>query len=131
MKSILLTLAISFSPFFTTTEVDAQSLADITKALGTGDTDALAAIMDAEVDLSILGEDDFYSREQARQKLGAFFTANTPSSFSQVHQGSSKSDNEEYCIGNLTTKTGVYRVYILIAKESGKAVLQELRFDRE
>ena len=132
MNSLLLTLALAFVPFAVTTEaINAQSIGDITKALGSGDLAALAAMMDAEVELSILTDENTYAKEQAREKLAAFFSANTPSGFSQVHQGSSKSDNAEYCIGNLTTSSGVYRVYIYVAKKGERMVLQELRFDRE
>lgn len=131
MKAILLLLALSLSPFTAKEDLLAQSLGDITRALGGGNTATLTSLMDAEVELSMLGEENLYSREQATQKLAAFFGQHAPSGFSQVHQGSSKSDNAEYCIGNLTTSTGVYRVYIYVAKKGEKTVLQELRFDRE
>ena len=131
MKTIFLTLAIFLAPLLAPGHAIGQSLTEITKALGGGDSEALASMMDAEVELSLLGEENLYSRDQARTKLTAFFASHAPSAFNQVHQGSSKSDNAEYCIGNLTTSTGVYRVYIYIAKKGGKTVLQELRFDRE
>ncbi|CAH1001632.1 hypothetical protein LEM8419_02537 [Neolewinella maritima] len=131
MNSLLLTLALAFAPFVVTESVSAQSISDITRALGSGDLATLTDLMDAEVELSILADENTYAKEQARQKLTAFFAANTPSGFSQVHQGSSKSDNAEYCIGNLTTSNGVYRVYIYVAKKGERTVLQELRFDRE
>ena len=131
MKSILFILAVSFAPFLATGMASAQSLGEITKALGRGDTQALAAVMDSEVELSLLEDENLYSRDQAVQKLSAFFADHTPSGFSQVHQGSSKSDDAEYCIGNLTTNDGSYRVYIYIAKSGDRMVLQELRFDRE
>ena len=131
MNSLLLTLALAFAPFVATEAVSAQSIGDITKALGSGDLASLANMMDAEVELSILADENTFTKEQARQTLATFFAANTPSGFSQVHQGSSKSDNAEYCIGNLATSNGVYRVYIYVAKKGERMVLQELRFDRE
>ena len=132
MNSLLLTLALAFVPFAVTTEtLTAQSISTITKALGSGDVASLASMMDAEVELSILADENTYAKEQAREKLATFFGANTPAGFSQVHQGSSKSDNAEYCIGNLSTSNGVYRVYIYVAKKGERMVLQELRFDRE
>lgn len=131
MKSLLLILAVALTPFLASEKAGAQSLSAITQALGKGDTEALAALMDAEVELSLLQDENLYSREQARQKLASFFAANKPSGFSQVHQGSSKSEDAEYCIGNLSTSTGAFRVYIYIAKQGDRMVLQELRFDRE
>ena len=131
MKSFLFILALAVGPTLASSTAGAQSLGEITKALGSGDTRALGAMMDAEVELSLLEEENLYSRDQAVQKLTAFFTAHPPSGFSQVHQGSSKSDDAEYCIGNLATSDGSYRVYIYIAKKGDRMVLQELRFDRE
>ncbi|MCP9237889.1 DUF4783 domain-containing protein [Lewinella sp. JB7] len=131
MNSVLITLAIVLSPLLATDLVLAQTIGDITKALGSGNTASLSAMMDSEVELSLLGDENLYSRDQAIQKLSTFFTANTPSGFSQVHQGASKSDNAEYCIGNLSTSAGTFRVYIYVARKGEKMVLQELRFDRE
>ena len=131
MNSVLIILAVLFSPFVAEGTAQAQSLGDITRALGAGDTEALASLMDSEVELSLIEEENLYSREQAKQKLASFFAANTPSGFSQMHQGSSKSDNAEYCIGNLATNNGAFRVYIYVARQGERMVLQELRFDRE
>ncbi|WP_116125967.1 DUF4783 domain-containing protein [Lewinella sp. IMCC34183] len=131
MNAFLIILAVLFSPLVAGDSVHAQSLGTITQALGKGDTEALASLMDNEVELSLLEDENLYSRDQAKQKLAAFFASNAPSGFSQVHQGSSKSDNAEYCIGNLSTSNGAFRVYIYVAKQGDRMVLQELRFDRE
>lgn len=131
MNFLLLSLTLTLTPFVATETVGAQTIGDITRALGAGDLATLANMMDAEVELSILTDENLYARDQARQKLQGFFAANPPSGFTQVHQGSSKSDSAEYCIGNLTTSNGVYRVYIYVAKKGERMVLQELRFDRE
>ncbi|NJB86288.1 hypothetical protein GGR26_002056 [Lewinella marina] len=131
MKTLFLILAIALTPILATDTATAQSLGAITQALGKGDTDALSALMDGEVELSLLEDENLYSRDQARKKLAAFFATHKPSGFSQVHQGSSKSDNAEYCIGNLSTSTGAFRVYIYVAKQGERMLLQELRFDRE
>jgi hypothetical protein len=125
-----------FFPLFTASLLlslsgGAQSLTTVTEALGKGDLTTLSQLMDTEVELSLPGKEDFYSRDQARQLLSEFFASNKPSGFSQVHQGSSKSDDAEYCIGNLTTAQGSYRVYVYVVRRSGKLVLQELRFDPE
>ena len=131
MKSFLVILALAIAPNLATATGSAQSLGDIIKALGSGDSQALGAMMDTEVELSLLEDENLYSRAQAIEKLAAFFSAHAPSGFSQVHQGSSKSDDAEYCIGNLATNDGSYRVYIYVAKKGDRMVLQELRFDRE
>jgi len=85
--------------------------------------------MDAEVELSILDEEDLYSRDQAKAALTRFFQDFTPTGFGKVHQGASKSDDAEYCIGTLNTNKGTFRVYIYVAKRNDGILLQELRFD--
>ena len=73
MNTLLLTLALALSPVIASEPLSAQSLADITQALGSGNSDALAAMMDAEVELSVLGTENLYSRDQAKQQLATFF----------------------------------------------------------
>ena len=109
----------------------APGIGDIVSALGRGQADALLAHMDAEVELSILDSEDVYGKQEAVQRLREFFTKVKPSAFNQVHQGSSKADDAEYIIGNLTTASGSYRVYVYVAVRGGQQKLQELRIDRE
>jgi hypothetical protein len=111
--------------------LEAQTIGEITEALGRGDTDALGGMMDDELDLSLPEGENFYAKDQAIAKLRGFFASHPPAGFSQVHQGSSKSDDAEYCIGNLATETGSYRVYVYVARRGDRMLLQELRFDRE
>jgi hypothetical protein len=131
MHILIVSLALLCSPLLAPQALAAQTIGEVTDALGRGDLAALKGMMDAEVDLSLPTEENLYSREQAASKLQAFFAANAPAGFSQVHQGSSKSDDAEYCIGNLATATGSYRVYVYVARKGDRMVLQELRFDRE
>jgi hypothetical protein len=131
MKTILFTLLVSFSTVLTATEQKPLVLDDVCRAIGSGNVNELAAVMDVEVELSILDDEDLYSREQATTALKAFFSKNKPSSFGKVHQGASKSADAEYCIGTLATANGPFRVYVYVAKQSNGVLLQELRFERE
>lgn len=108
----------------------ATALDDVCRAIGTGNVEQLAAVMDAEVELSILDNEDLYSRDDAKAALQKFFSRVSPSSFGKVHQGSSKSADAEYCIGTLATAQGAFRVYVYVARKGGGVILQELRFER-
>ena len=103
----------------------------IGRAIGSGDVATLLTHVDGELELSILDEEDVYAKAVATTRLETFFKKFSPTGFNQVHQGSSKADDAEYVIGNLTTARGSFRVYIYVAKKAGRVVLQELRFDRE
>ncbi|MEL7162972.1 MAG: DUF4783 domain-containing protein, partial [Bacteroidota bacterium] len=130
MKTIFITLLSVFGALFPPVEQVPVALDDVCRAVGSGDVSQLVAVMDAEVELSILDEEDLYSREQAKTALTNFFAKNKPTNFGKVHQGASKSDDAEYCIGTLATAQGTFRVYIYVAKRSDGILLQELRFDR-
>lgn len=127
---MLITVLAFFGAFSPATEQVPVALDDICRAIGVGNVDQLAAVMDAEVELSILDKEELYSKDQAKATLTKFFSGFTSTSFGKVHQGASKSDDAEYCIGTLTTNSGTFRVYIYVAKKNNGIVLQELRFDR-
>ena len=105
------------------------SLESVCAAVGEGDVAGLISAMGSEIELSILDEEDVYSKADAGTALQAFFGKFAKTSFGKVHQGASKSDDAEYCIGTLTTDRGNYRVYVYVAKKGQSIVLQELRFD--
>jgi hypothetical protein len=108
-----------------------MQLSDISRALSTGDVESLGRYFDSSVELSILEQEDVYDRNGAMAAVRDFFTKNPPRSFNQVHQGSSKGNDAEYCIGNLSTANGTFRVYIYLQVTAGKYRIQELRFDEE
>lgn len=130
MKSILFISMAFFGGLFTPADQAPVALDDVCRAIGGGNVADLAAIMDDEVELSILDNEDIYSKAEAKAALEGFFAKFTPTSFGKVHQGASKSDDAEYCIGTLTTNKGSFRVYIYVAKTNGGVLLQELKFDR-
>lgn len=130
MKSILFISMAFFGGFLGPQEQAPVALDDVCRAIGGGNVTELAAIMDAEVELSILDKEDLYSKADAAAALQEFFTKFSPTSFGKVHQGASKSNDAEYCIGTLTTNKGSFRVYIYVAKTASGVLLQELKFDR-
>lgn len=123
--ALLATLAFT-SP---TTDQTPKSLTDVCTAVGAGDINALVAAMGTELELSIVDEEDVYDQVAATAALKNFYAGLGKTSFGKVHQGASKADDAEYCIGTLTTDKGSYRVYVYVAKRGTGIVLQELRFD--
>lgn len=103
----------------------------VARALSAGDADALARHLADNVDLSILEKEQTCSKAKAVESLRSFFNTNRPRSFNQVHQGASRGSNDQYCIGNLVTANGAFRVYIYLKVTGSSAVVQELRFDRD
>ncbi len=128
MKKILVLLM--FAPFALAAYQGNPSLDAIAKALNTGDVDALAQYFGDQVEVSILDQEQLYPKAKAVEIVRSFFNSNKPRSFNQVHQGSSRENSDQYCIGNMLAATGSYRVYIYLKMSGNSATIQEIRFDK-
>jgi hypothetical protein len=127
MKTLMMLVLLASS----TSMVDIQNLGSITSALGSGDYQALGRYFDKEVEISILGSSDFYSKSEAISKVKSFFQKYRPTSFSQVHNGKPPAGGAQYCIGDLKADGEVFRVYIYLKGSGAQSVIQELRFDKK
>lgn len=104
---------------------------DISNSLRSGDAKAVSRFFGNTVDLTIINQEEVYSKMQAEQILRDFFSKNTPRSFTIIHQGLSK-EGARYAIGNLVTAQGVvYRTYFFVKSQGGNSLIQELRFMKE
>jgi Domain of unknown function (DUF4783) len=129
MKYLLFVLFLAPSIAFV--NVEELNLDAITKAISSGNADALGQYFDASVEIAVMDKEETYAKAEAVKVVKDFFTKNKPSSFKQVHQGASKGQDSQYCIGNMTAASGTYRVYIYLKVSGSKQVIQELRFDKE
>lgn len=129
MKNLLFVLLLV--PTFFAFTSDELNLDAIAKAISGGNADALGQYFDANVEVAVMDKEDTYAKADAVKVVKDFFTKNKPTSFKQVHQGASKGQDSQYCIGNMTSASGSYRVYIYMKVTGGKYTIQELRFDKE
>ncbi|MEO8720393.1 MAG: DUF4783 domain-containing protein [Ginsengibacter sp.] len=104
------------------------SLTEIINAIRSGKSEAVAKYLDTMVEITIPNKSSSYSKSQAVLVLDEFFQANTVKSFQVIHK--SENEGSQYCIGNLTTEKGVFRTTIYVKQKEGKAVVQELRFEK-
>ena len=125
MKILIWLLA--FSPLTLVAQADFGAMS---RALASGNADVLGQYFDQNVEISIADQEDVYAKSQAIATVKSFFAQNAPKGFQQMHQGASKGSDAHYCIGNLTTSSGTYRVYLYAKNTDGKFLIQELRFDR-
>ena len=126
MKQFLLGLFL-----VTTIFVHASPVSDnLATALKNGDATEISSYFDASVDLSIPKNEGVFSKIQARLILKTFFLKNKPSHFNVVHNGNSK-NNSHYSIGNLITKQGTFRTYILYKENHKKITILELKIEAE
>src|SRR6266404_3025658 len=98
--------------------ISASAYADVYDAIGnairTGDARQISTYFSSSVDLTILNQEDVYSKAHAELLVKDFFSKNTPRSFTIVHKGSSK-EGTLFAVGTLTTATGkTYRTSFVL-----------------
>ena len=92
---------------------------DIANSLRSGDAKSISHFFGNTIDLTIIDQEEVYSKVQAEQILRDFFTKNTPRSFTLIHKGESK-EGARYAIGSMVTAQGVtYRTYFYLKQQGG------------
>lgn len=101
-------------------------LDDVINALKAGNAQELSKYIDDNVEISLPDKTDNYSRAQAVMVLKDFFNNNSVTGFDVQFKG--ENGGGQYCIGNLKTKSGVYRTTVFMKTKEGKQVIKEMRF---
>lgn len=104
------------------------ALSDLIKAFKSGDISFVTASLDNSVEITLSGQNESYSKSQATAMLSNFFSINRISDFKVLHQ--SESNETAYCIGNLITTGGTYRLTFFAKDKNGKTLLQEIRIEK-
>ncbi len=100
----------------------------IVNAFKTGNAAKIALYFGDNVDLSILGKANLYSKSQAQQVLQHFFTEHKPKEFSIIHKGNAKSS--QYFIGELISIAAKkYRVTINSKADGSKNTITSLTIE--
>ena len=104
---------------------------EISSAMQAANAKQIAVYFNTSVELTILNQEDVYSKAQAELLLKDFFTKNPPKTFAFVHKGSSK-EGTLFAVGNLVTANGkTFRTSLVIKTDQGKNVIQQLRFEAQ
>ncbi len=102
----------------------------VKEAIKTGSSKEIAQYLHPQVDLTINGEMNNYSKTQAEFVLREFFRENPPSSFTIVHQGASKG-GLPYAIGQYLSNGSTYRVWMRIKNLENQYLVHEISFIKE
>lgn len=104
---------------------------EVSVAIRSGDAKQLATYFGSSVDLTVISQEDVYSKAQAELIVKDFFSRNPPKSFTLLHKGSSR-EGTVYGIGNLQSTNGKsFRTSFFLKMSSGRYMIQELRFETE
>lgn len=96
-----------------------------------GDAKAIAGYFGSSVDLTINKTQSTYSSTQAQMVLRDFFKKNYAQDFDFRHTGTAPNNNILFCVGNLVTSTGNYKVYMYLKQQMDFApILREIRIQR-
>lgn len=104
---------------------------EIANAIKNGNAKDLAGYFDSNLLVTILDEEETYSKAQAELVVKDFFSKHSPRSFEIVHSGESAGGSQQYSIGILTCANGTFRVYINIKSSGSTYVIQELSFEEQ
>ena len=127
MKSFLfifIVLTLGFSP-----ALDIGN--DIAALIRSGNASQLSNYFSNNVDLTVLGKEEMYSKAQAEQILRNFFSKNPPRSFNLKHH-SSNPTAAQYGIGTyINTSNARFRIYFLIKKIGNQSFIQQFSIEPE
>jgi hypothetical protein len=121
----MLILPVVFMPAQTADIIDRTA-----ELLRSGNTRELASIFSSNVDMTILGDQNFYSNVQAEQVLNTFFKQRQPRSLKILHRITSNA-NYRYGVVILNTSNGAYRIAFSLKNVNGKFEMDELRIESE
>lgn len=99
----------------------------ISKAIEKSDAKELCSYFNSSIELTVIDNEDIYSKSQSEVILTKFFKENIVESFEIVHQGGNVQTS--YFIGNLTSSKNKYRVYFLIKENKAEKLIHQLRID--
>jgi hypothetical protein len=102
----------------------------LVEAAKRGDANALSAHMEAVVELTILQEDNRLPKSSATAQLAGFFSQNRPTNCTLVNKGMSDDKQSHFCVCNLSTGNGTFRLYFYLRQNAGKYLIRELRIEK-
>ena len=126
MKTLLLSFLLSLCFLSASAQSDVKD--QVSAAIGAGDVTALGEKLVPNVDLTVLSTSDYYSKAQATGILRKFFAEHEPQGLRIEHEGTSKM-GDRYCIGQLTTTSGVFRVTFFLKKTGDSVLVKQLRIE--
>lgn len=127
---LLVVLCAGFLSGFSAFSQSATVIDQVKDAFKAGSAKELAKYLHQTVDVTIEGKLENYSKAQAEFVLRDFFKAHPSSDFTIIHQGSSKG-GQPFAIGNYTSGSETYRVWMKLKVVDKEQVIQEISFVKQ
>ena len=104
-----------------------SSIDEVVAAIKSGNVAGITKFFDNTVGITMPDKSNSYSKSQAELVLKDFFATNVVKSFEVMHKG--ENNGSQFCIGNLVTRAGTFRVTIYMKLKDDKQFLQDIRFE--
>lgn len=129
MKFLFLIL-LFISPFIPQAPVLGDFIDDINVFFKSGNSNEVAKRFSTSVELSIIDEEDVYSKAQAEQILRVFFAKHNPTGSKVIHHIDTN-PSMRFGILSMTSRKGNFRISITSKKVNQSFLITELRIDPE
>ena len=100
----------------------------ISKYIAQGNSEALAAWFDDNLEISVISRESSASRAQAKQIVKAFFESYSPKSFDIMHTAGRT--NMKYALGNLNAGGEDFQVTVFVCSKGDKYRIQQLKIEQ-
>lgn len=108
-----------------------QNISSFFKDIGKSDLSSLSAKFSEDMEVCVNDAQEFMSKSEAITAITDFLKKSSPISGSELHQGSSKSKNSQYRVGQLKTAKGNFRVFIYLEGDGNDYEIVGILFNPE
>ena len=130
MKKLLQLSVIAFLLSTSLATAQSEVVDNIKIAMKAGSSKELSKYFSNNVDVTIDGDIQPFSRTQAEYELRDFFKNHVPDNFTIIHQGASKG-GLHFAIGQYVSKSDTFRIFFRIKGTEGKYLIHEITIDKE
>ena len=128
MKLILLPAFIIL--LITPSTISIDPIDKVTELLGQGNITELSKLFAPDVEITLMNDEDTYSKLQATAVLTRFFNQHKPRQIKLLHKVNS---NKKFLFGValLTSTNGIYRIAYMLSETNNRVLIIELRIEME
>ncbi|WP_432711740.1 DUF4783 domain-containing protein [Pedobacter sp.] len=130
MIRFLFPILVLMAPFIPQGLFQSDFIDQLSPLFKAGNSQEIAKNFNPSIALSILKEEDVYSKVQAEQILRDFFSKHNPTNSTVLHLINTN-PNMRFGILSLATKNGKFRISITSKRTNNVFLITELRIDQE
>ena len=103
---------------------------NVAELIRQGNIHELAKLFAPNVEITLLNDENVYSRDQGELILQKFFNQNKPKAVKMLHKVNSNA-NYRFCVLIVTTDKGNFRITYTLKQTEGNLMLIEMRIETE